>query len=96
MKDKAALDLEIRLQAIEFVLAQVGKIAMISAGITPDLAAQMRQNGREALLKETFPGADPAVADHLSAELADRVEALLKNIEWLVAEAYRKADQEES
>ncbi len=93
MKNKATLDLEIRLQAIEIVLAQIGKIALIAAGITPELAAEMRKNGREALLKKTFAGADPAIADHLSAELADRVEYLLKNIEWLVAEAYGKADQ---
>jgi hypothetical protein len=89
--DKATLDLEIRLQAIEFVLTQIGKVALITAGFTVDQAAEMRKNAREGLLKETFPGADPAMADHVSAEFADRVEFYLKQIEYLVAEAYRKA-----
>ncbi len=96
MTDKAKLDLEIRLQAIEFVLAQIGKIALVTAGITTEQAAEMRKNGRESMLKQTFPGADPAMADHVSAEFADRVEALLKNIEWLVADAYRKVDEGKS
>jgi hypothetical protein len=95
MTSKAELDLELRLMAIEYVVAQLGKITLITAGITSEQAAQMRANGRTAMLKETFPGLDAAMADHVGAELADRVEALLNRIETLVEEAYQKARQGE-
>jgi hypothetical protein len=87
------LDLEVRLMAIEYVLAEIGKAAYLSVGVTPELAKQMRKNARETLLKETFPGVDAAMADHVGAELADRVEALLGRIENLVAASYLKARQ---
>jgi hypothetical protein len=80
MATKEQLDLEIRLIAIEAVLTQIGKIACIAAGITPELARQMSESSRATFLNEAFPGADPAIADHLSAELADRVQALLARI----------------
>jgi hypothetical protein len=96
MTSKAELDLELRLMAIEYVLVQIGKIALINAGITPEQAKQMRENGREAMLKETFPGLDAAMGDHVGAELADRVEVLLNRIEILVRETYRKASERES
>ena len=96
MTSKTELDLELRLMAIEYVLVQIGKIALLDAGISPEQAKQMRENGREAMLKETFPGLDAAMGDHVGAELADRVEVLLNQIEILVADAYRKVSQGKS
>jgi hypothetical protein len=93
--DKKELDLELRLMAIEYVLALIGKITLLNAGITSEQAQQMRKNGREAMLKETFPGLDATMADHVGAELADRVEALLNRIEILVAETYQKVSRGE-
>jgi len=95
MTSKAELDVELRLMAIEYVLAQIGKIALLSSGISPEQAKQMRENGRAAMLTETFPGLDAAMGDHVGAELADRVEVLLNRIEILVADAYRKAHERE-
>jgi hypothetical protein len=46
------------------------------------------------LLGETFPGVDPSMGDHVGAELADRVEYLLGEIEILVADAYQQLDQQ--
>jgi hypothetical protein len=87
---KAELDLELRLKAIEYVLAHIGRAAFLAAGITPEQMKTMREAGRSQLLKETFPGLAPAMADHVGAELADHVEALLGDIETQVTDAYRK------
>lgn len=80
MATKEQVDLEIRLMAIEAALTQIGKLACLAAGITPEDARLMSENGRATFLKETFPGIDPAIADHVSAELADRVQDLLARI----------------
>jgi hypothetical protein len=93
--DNVELDLELRLKAIEHVLVHIGKIVFLEAGITPEQMKTARENGRENLLRETFPGLDPALADHVSAELADRVDGLLTQIEMLVTETYRKASRGE-
>ena len=81
--------------AIEYVLVEIGKIALLNAGITSEQAEQFRKNGRQVMLNETYPGLDAAMADHVGAELADRVEALLNRIEILVGETYRKVSRGE-
>jgi hypothetical protein len=96
MTTKAEVDIELRFMALEYVLAHIGKAALLNAGITPRQVGQMREAGRAVMLKETFPGVDPAMADHVGAELADHVERLLGQIESLVADAYRKAGGLES
>jgi hypothetical protein len=92
---KAELDLEIRLMAIEYVLVQIGKVTMLTARITPEHMTQMREAGRAQMLSETFPGIDPAMGDHAGAELADRVEGLLGEIETAVLDAYRRLSRGE-
>ncbi len=88
---KWRINLELRLSAVEFVLAEIGKMILLDAGISPDGARQMREAARETLLNDPFPGADSAMADHAGAEFADRVDALLGRIESLVAASYLKA-----
>lgn len=96
MTDKRNIDLELRLAAIEYVVAEIGKIVLCVAGITPEQTKQMREAAREKLLNDPFPGTDPVIADHVGAEFADRVDALLGRIETLVAESYLRARQSES
>jgi hypothetical protein len=91
MATKAELDLELRFMAIEYVLAHIGKAALLSAGITPEQVKQMREAGHEVMLRETFPGLDAAMGDHVSAELAIHVERLLGQIETLMADAFQKS-----
>lgn len=95
MATKEQLDLEIRLVAIESVLTQIGKIACIAAGLTPEHARKMSENSRSTFLNEAFPGADPAVADHLTAEIADRVQELLSYISNAVEAAYIARESQE-
>lgn len=95
MADKAELDLELRLKAIEYVVALLGRAIYLDAGITPDQLKQAREAGREKLLHEAFPGLDPVLADHVSAEFADRVDELLSEIENQVRDAHLKVSRGE-
>jgi hypothetical protein len=92
---KEHLDLEIRLVAIESVLTQIGKIACVAAGLMPEHARQMSENSRQTFLNEAFPGADPAIADHLSAEIAERVQEHLTHIANAVEAAYIARESQE-
>jgi hypothetical protein len=96
MIDKEKLDLEIRLIAIEWVIVKIGMTAAIAAGLNPEHVKQIRENARKDVLKETFPGADAAMADHVGAEIADRVEDTLRRIEIQVGLAYQRRHEEES
>jgi hypothetical protein len=77
---KERLELEVRLMAIEYALVHIGAAAFRRLDITAPTARKLSQDAGAKLLSETFPGADPAEADHWSAELADRVQGLLA---WL-------------
>lgn len=80
MDDRAKLELEVRLMAIEYAVVHIGAAAFKSLGISPEAARRMSEDARNKLLTETFPGADPAEADHWSAEIADRVKELLTRL----------------
>jgi hypothetical protein len=90
MADKEKIDLEIRLAAIEYVLINVTKAVYLTAGVPSDKMREMREGARTRLMAETFPDLDPSMGDHVGAELADRVEYLLGEIEKLVADANRQ------
>ena len=94
MVDKEKLDLEIRLTAIEYLLINMGKAVYLTAQVPAEKMREMRESARTQLLGETFPGVDPSMGDHVGAELADRVEYLLGEIEILVADAYQQLDQQ--
>jgi hypothetical protein len=93
MADKEKIDLEIRLAAIEYLLINMGKAVYLTAQVPNEKMREMREGARKRLLSETFPGLDPTMGDHVGAELADRVEYLLGEIEKLVADAYRQLGQ---
>jgi hypothetical protein len=68
-------------------------IAFMATHITPEGAKQLTAGARETVLSETFPGVDAAMGDHVGAEIADRVEELLRRIEILVGLASRRAHE---
>ena len=94
MVDKEKLDLEIRLTAIEYLLINMGKAVYLTAQVPAEKMREMRENAQKQLLGETSPGVDPSMGDHVGAELADRVEYLLGEIEILVADAYQQLGQQ--
>ncbi|RWQ39715.1 MAG: hypothetical protein EOS82_32285 [Mesorhizobium sp.] len=73
--------LEARLTAIEYVITEMAKTVYVQAGLTSDHFRIMRENAREKLMAETFPGIDAALADHMGAEIADEVDRLYRGIE---------------
>jgi hypothetical protein len=90
MPDKEKIDLEIRLAAIEYVLVHVAKAVYLTAGVSSDKMRELRENARTTLMRETFPGLDPSMGDHIGAEMSDRVDVLLDWIEKLVTDAYQQ------
>lgn len=93
--DQAKLKLEARLQALEYVIIHVGKIALMSiAGYDEEKANVAAKNLREAayekLGSETLPGIDAALADHVMAEIREAADKLFEGIESVVAKTYRE------
>lgn len=84
-----------RMSAIEHVLVHIGKIACLSAGLEPDHMKEMLRIESLKRDSETFPGADPALSDHLSDEIGASVKRLLGHIAADVETAYAKARGEE-
>jgi len=79
-----AIKQEARLIAIEYVLTHVAKAAYLRF---PAAVIELAHtNIRQGLREESFPGADPALADHFSAEISENVDRLLADIECAVAE----------
>lgn len=65
----------------------------MAAGLDSDHAAQMRANAKEKLSNESFPGADPALSDHLADEIAASVDQILSGIEANLRETEQQASQ---
>jgi hypothetical protein len=84
------IKLEIRLAAIEYLLTSLAAKGLLVATGGSEAAASalmkgLRENTRTALSQQTFPGADPALGDHVSDELQHAVDRLLSGIEELLA-----------
>jgi hypothetical protein len=92
MANEQVVNLEVRLAALEYVLAQVAKVA-IAAGVGPDLvlvgARKMREAARHQLEQQTFSGLSPALSDHVAAELQGEVDRILADVEEIAAGALR-------
>ena len=54
--DEDKIKLEVRLSAMEYVLNHIGKALFIYVGFDQTNIAEMRQNARDQILSETFPG----------------------------------------
>lgn len=78
MIDEEHIKKEARLIAIEHLLTH--HFALATVQLDDDEFDQMTENWRTALDQETFPGANAATSDLLSAEIRDAMLALLENI----------------
>lgn len=78
--DENAIKAEARLLAIEHLLANLFRIVYEQAGMTDAGVEAINRMARLQLDKETFPGADPALADLWAAEIRDAVTKLLSLI----------------
>lgn len=79
-EEKQRIDLETRLMALEYALVHIGAVAFRKMGIDSSDIRATANAMRKRLLSETFSGADPAMSDHVSAEIGDRASWILT---WL-------------
>jgi hypothetical protein len=75
------LNLQARLAAIEYMLANLYRLVHGVAGSTPEQIQSNHEQARETLRRVTIPGADPAQSDEFVAEVQAAVENILIQIE---------------
>ncbi|EHK75210.1 hypothetical protein SM0020_24920 [Sinorhizobium meliloti CCNWSX0020] len=68
--------LEARLTAIEYMIGHTLSRFYFVSGISDEQLDAAEVKGRRALAATTFPGVDPAIADHFSAEIQENVERI--------------------
>lgn len=87
MDEKERVDLEVRLLAIEHVVAHTLSLVYRLVGVSPEMARRAGAEGYERTIAEPIPGAkDPFLADHVSAEIANAVDALMQSAARMKAE----------
>lgn len=91
--DAFQVEVMARFVALEHIVRHIGKIACVAAGLGPDDVKLMA--ARELLKREedAFPGANPAMSDHLAAEIGENVNRLLSGIADDVATAYQSGQK---
>jgi len=91
--DAFQVEVMARFWAPDHVVRHIGKIACVGAGLEPEDVRAMAEQERAKRERETFPGADPALSDHLAAEIGENVNRLLSGIADDVAETHRLTAQ---
>lgn len=86
MDEKLAL--EIRLQAIEYVLVHMAKSVCLLTQDPIGTASRLRSAARDKLQTVTIKDAAPEWSDHLSSEFEQAVDRLLADVEVLVAKTF--------
>jgi uncharacterized coiled-coil protein SlyX len=93
-RDERLFKLEIRLAAIEYLLANV---YAASFGQRPDPAHDVKTANdflRNMLRAQTVPGVEPVWSDHVTAELQEAMERVLSIMEDMVASSAKKETKE--
>jgi hypothetical protein len=75
--NEAAIKLEMRFSAIEFLLCKFMATFLVASGKTEKELEVWRNGMRETLRKMTFGGLDPSTSDVAAAELEETVDDLL-------------------
>ena len=91
--DKEQLELSIRLSAIEYMVAHTLNIVLKHSRADEKAIAAVETRAKEMFLSTTFPGLDPAVSDHLSAEFASAIERLQDMARWMRAAVQKQQEQ---
>lgn len=88
MIDKNRLEVEVKLFALEQIVLHLAKMLFCATGVSEEGVKQFRASCREKLSAQTLPGVDPAIADHVTAEVQSEVDRLAAHIERLVEGAW--------
>ena len=84
------LKLEARLMALEYVVANVARIALLAINAKPEHAREIRAQAKGIWRRETFEGVPPAMSDHMAAEVEEAVDDLLGEVEKQVTGVWEK------
>ncbi|PPD07151.1 MAG: hypothetical protein CTY28_10235 [Hyphomicrobium sp.] len=79
--DQYQVNVAVRLLALEEVLVHVAKVLFVAIGATEQGMADLRERASQKLQESHLPGFEPALSDHLSAELQVAVDEMLSRIE---------------
>jgi hypothetical protein len=90
--DKERLELSIRLSAIEYMVAHTLNILLKHSGADEKAIAEVEAKASQMFRTTTFPGLDPALSDHLSAEFAAAIERLQDMARWMRAAALKQRE----
>lgn len=82
--DKQKLEIAARITAIEHVLMHVSSMAYFTSGVSAETITATRKNMRDQLLQQQTPGLRPGWSDHISGEIADHADFLMKGIAAMV------------
>jgi hypothetical protein len=89
--DEEKIQLEVRLIAIEHLMANLYANFYLAVGATADTIAATHAKLKNELLREAY-GNDPVISDVLSDEVATAVNRLLASIEYFAAKARGRLD----
>jgi hypothetical protein len=84
--DPEKLQLEARLQALEYLLAEAFKLLYLATGVSHDAISASHEELREAMRTMAIPTSDPAAADLLAGEMQDATSRLLRMISSAVTQ----------
>lgn len=73
-----AIKLEMRLQAIEYLLCRLNVSVLRSTGIPTATISALLTDFATKAGQQSFPGLDPALSDHASAEWSDAISRLVE------------------
>jgi len=77
----------VRITALETVLVHVAKVAFLTSGVSAEALDHLRRDAQQKL-QLRFPGLDPALSDHISAEFSTELDRLIVQIQSAVSNAW--------
>jgi hypothetical protein len=88
--DEPALKLEMRLTAIEYLLAKIHLMTILAHGVRPTAFNQFAESFVEEARNQKFRVTDPAISDLLSAEWGEAIERLIIFEKEILAQQLQK------
>jgi hypothetical protein len=75
--DKEKIERSMRLTAIEYMIAHVMNLTYQLNGLSGETIKQADESAQRMIERQTWPGVDPAISDHLAAEFGAAVSRIL-------------------
>jgi hypothetical protein len=88
--DETSLKNDVRLYALEVMVANLWAINLIGSGHPQQFLEQIRHQMMNAARNATVPSADPATSDLLAAELESALDRLLRMVDEQIGVVLRR------